>query len=629
MKSVVSAITIVTLLACAATGANITIQSPNGTTEVTVMVPSNGQLQYRMSRGRKALIEASPLGIHVDGTALGRDVRLGKPQRSGALDVYAQRGVHAVAVNHYRSARIPVTHTPSGRTYLLEVRVFDDGLGFRYVVPGRGQRTVAGEATAFQLPAGSAIWGQDNTSNYEAVYQRFAIEAVPAEKHFGPPLVVELPGQNGYAAITEAALFNYSGMTLQAKGGTPRLLTAAFQDDETWTLQGTVTTPWRVVMASADLDGLVNCDIVTHLNDPPAPALVEAEWIRPGRAFWHWWSGVIGNWDSVAFENQFGWIDHAAAFGFEFYLVDAGWDFTWKQPGKDAWVLLKDLCAYAADRGVGIFVWKRWRTGKTEGITMQGLDNPPMRREFFRRCREAGVAGVKIDFMDSESKERIDYYTHVLQDAAEYELMINFHGANKPTGESRTWPNEISREGIRGLEFNKWSALPPEHYASLPFTRLLAGHGDFTPCTFNPAMLKGTTFALQLASAICFTSPLLHYADRPELYLQSPAVDVIKAIPSVWDQTRVLPGSKIGDLAVMARRRGDRWFVGIINGADKRSYRLDLSFLGEGSYQAVLLNDNPERPDALVRSELTVGAGDRIDVDMNKGGGFVAMLTGE
>jgi len=627
MKSVLSISAILAQLALTAVGANIHIQSPNGTTKVTVMVPRNGQLQYKMSLRDKPVIETSPLGIQIDGTALGRDVQLGKPQRSGALDVYAQRGVHAVAVNHYRAARIPVTHRPSGMTYLLEVRVFDDGMGFRYGVPGRGLRTVAGEATAFTLPAGSAIWGQDNTSNYEAEYQPFRIEEVPAEKYFGPPLVVELPGQNGYAAITEAALFNYSGMTLRTGGGASRLLLAAFQDDETWSLRGTVTTPWRVVMASADLNGLVNCDIVTHLNDPPAAALAEADWIRPGRAFWHWWSGVIGNWDSVAFKNQFAWIDHAAEFGFEFYLVDAGWDFTWKQPGKDAWVLLKELCTYAADRGVGIFVWKRWRTGKTEGITMQGLDNRRMRREFFQRCKEAGVAGVKIDFMDSESKERIDYYTNVLREAADYELMINFHGANKPTGESRTWPNEISREGIRGLEFNKWSALPPEHYASLPFTRLLAGHGDFTPCTFNPEMLKGTTFALQLASAICFTSPLLHYADRPERYLQSPAVDVIKAIPSVWDQTQVLPGSKIGNLAVMARRKRNQWFVGIINGGEKRSYSLDLGFLGEGSYEAVLLKDNPDRADALVRSEKTVRAGDRIEVDMNKGGGFVAMLT--
>lgn len=627
MKTGFSMILSIGMLALTAAGTNIPMQSPDGETKVTVMVPESGQLQVKMSRGGRAVIETSPLGIQLDGIALGQRVALGKPQRSGHLDVYAQRGVHAVAVNQYKAARIPVTHTPSGLTYVLEVRVFDDGMGLRYVVPGSGARTVTGEATAFKLPAGSTIWGQENTQNYEAVYQGFAIEDAPEQKHFGPPLVIELPGKNGHAAITEAALFNYSGMTLQAQGGPSRLFKAVFEDDESWQLTGTVTTPWRVVMASADLNGLVNSDIVTNLNDPPAEALVDADWIRPGRAFWHWWSGIIGNWDSVAFENQFAWVDHAAEFGFEYYLVDAGWDFNWKQPSKDEWVLLKELCTYAADKGVGIYVWKRWQTGKTEGITMQGLDDPAMRRKFFRRCQDAGVAGVKIDFMDSESKKRIDYYTHVLKDAADYKLMINFHGANKPTGESRTWPNEISREGIRGLEFNKWSALPPEHYASLPFTRLLAGHGDFTPCTFNPEMLKGTTFALQLASAICFTSPLLHYADRPELYLKSPALDVIKAIPSVWDQTRVLPGSQIGDLAVMARRKGDTWFVGIMNGTDARSYTLDLSFLGEGSYQGVLLADNPDRPDALVRMEKTVDDSEAIEVDMNKGGGFVAMFT--
>ncbi len=353
MKTGFSIILIAVLLTLTAPGATIPIQSPDGATQVTVMVPQSGQLQVKMSRDGKAVIETSPLGIHIDGIALGHHVALGKPQRSGHLDVYAQRGVHAVAVNQYKAARVPVTQSSSGLTYLLEVRVFDDGMGFRYVVPGSGTRRVAGETTAFKLPAGSTIWGQKNTQNYEGVYQGFAIEEVPAQQHFGPPLVVELPGENGYAAITEAALFNYSGMTLRAEGGPSRLFTAAFQDDESWLLTGTVTTPWRVVMTSADLDGLVNSDIVTNLNDPPTEALADADWIRPGRAFWHWWSGSIGNWDSVAFDNQFAWVDHAAEFGFEYDLVDAGWDFNWKKPGKDEWILLKELCAYAADKGGG------------------------------------------------------------------------------------------------------------------------------------------------------------------------------------------------------------------------------------------------------------------------------------
>ncbi|MBN1417934.1 MAG: glycoside hydrolase family 97 catalytic domain-containing protein [Planctomycetes bacterium] len=611
----------------AAGSAPLRVKSPDGRLAAAVAAGESGRLEISLSRDGAVLLEPSPLGITVGGVDLGMGAAMGEPARSSVRETYPWRGVHAIAADRHDAARIPMTGGPARTAYALEVRVFDDGLAFRYVVPGEGTRVVSGEATGFRIPAGSGVWFQTNTANYEASYRKTSIEAAPAGEHAGPPVVVELPGGRGYLAITEAGLFRWSGMTLRFEGGASRLLRAAFQDDASWKADGTIETPWRVIMASPDLDGLVNCDIVHDLCPPAAPALARADWIRPGRALWHWWSGKIGNWDSVAYERQRGWVDGAAALGFEYYLVDAGWEQTWGAPGKDMWALLKELCDYARSKGVGIIVWKRWCDGKTEGIEMEGIADRDRRLAFFRRCREAGVAGVKIDYMDSESLDRIGFYTSVLEDAVPFRLMVNFHGANKPTGESRTYPHEITREGIKGLEYNKWSALPPDHYASLPFTRLLAGHGDFTPCTFTASMLKGTTFALQLASAIAFTSPLLHYADRPEVYLASPAVDVIRAIPSTWDETRVLPGSAIGDLAALARRTGDVWFAGIMNGAGERSYGLSLAFLGDGEYRAVLLADDPARPDALVRTEKPVRRGDEIAVRMRAGGGFAAMFV--
>ena len=604
----------------------IVVQSPDGQLFTTVGTSDVGQLTYTLSRKGRAVIEPSPLGVTVDGSHLGRGVSVGSPDRWTVDESYRTRGVHSQARNHFSGARIPVLHAQSGTKYILEVRVFNDGVGFRYVVDGEGTHRVAGEDTAFELPEASAVWFQTNTRNYEGVYQRLPISQVPGNTHMGPPVVVELP-EGGYVMLSEAALFDYSGMTLRPSREGARRLKAVFEDDEHWDLKGTVTSPWRVIVVSDDLNGLVNSDIIGNLNEAPAPELAGAEWIRPGRGFWHWWSGKIGNWDSVAYDRQGAWVDQAAEFGFEYYLVDAGWEHTWKKPGKDKWDLLAELTSYAADKGVGVHVWKRWKTGRTEGIDMEGLDDPASRREFFRLCKKAGVVGIKIDYMDSESKEMIDFYTDVLKDAVQYELMIDFHGANKPTGESRKYPHEMTREGIRGLEYNKWSELPPRHYASLPFTRFLAGHGDFTPCTFNPKMLKGTTFALQLATAVCYTSPVMFYADKPELYRQSPAFDVIKAIPSVWDETVVLPGSRIGDLAALARRKGDTWFVGIINGALQRSYDLDLSFLGGGRYASVQLADHPKGPERLVRTEEVVTAAASPRVWMNAGGGFVAMLT--
>jgi alpha-glucosidase len=615
----------VCLLAQVAFGGNgPVVRSPDGRLAVQVDRDQAGRLTYQLSREDVAVIEPSPLGITVDGTALGRGVLLGQPQRWGVDESYAWRGVHSLARNHFNGLQLPVTHTQSKVKYTLEVRVFNDGMGLRYVLSGGDKHRVAGEDTSFQLPDNCEVWGQTNTKNYEGFYERHAVGKLPQDVCFGPPVVVELPDGRGYAAITEAALFNYSGMTLRA--GEPRQLVAVFEDDKEWEPEGAVTSPWRVVLVAPDLNGLVNSDIIANLNEPPSSELAHADWIRPGRGFWHWWSGTIGNWDSVAYDRQKAWVDQAANFGFEYYLIDAGWEHTWNKPGRDKWALLAELTKYAAGKNVGIFVWKRWRTGQTEGIQMEGLDDPARRREFFRQCKEAGTAGIKIDYMDSESKEMVDFYTDVLKDAAAALLMIDFHGANKPTGESRSYPNEMTREGVRGLEYNKWSALPPTHYASLPFTRFLAGPGDFTPCTFNPEMLKGTTFALQLATAVCFTSPVMFYADKPELYLKTPALDVMKAIASTWDETVVLPGSKIGDLAVMVRRKGNTWFVGIINGGPRRSYKLDLSFLGAGSYSCVRLADNPARPDDLVRTELKLSRDISMDVPLNAGGGFVAMF---
>lgn len=625
MKTLLRIILILALPVAASASAGVVVESPDGNISVVISTGPAGRLQYELSYRGKQVIETSPLGVNSRDLRLGRGVTLGREDRFSLDDTYPWRGVHSLARNHFNGMRVLVAHTPTRNEYMLEVRAFNDGIGLRYRFSTGG--AVSGEDTAFVLPEGSKVWFQTNTASYEGQYQAAPVEKLPNNKHFGPPVVVDLPEGRGYAAITEAALFDYSGMTLRPGGRGTSMLNAAFQDDKSWKLGPTSKTPWRVVIVTPDLDGLVNTDIIHNLNDPPSKELVEADWIRPGRAFWHWWSGKIGNWDSVAFDRQFEWIDNAAEFGFEYYLVDAGWEFTWKKPGRDEWALLEELCDYARKKDVGVFVWKRWNTGKTEGVQMTGLDSREKRFDFFHRCREAGVVGVKIDYMNSESKKLIDFYTNVLRDAIRYKLMINFHGANKPTGESRTYPHEVSREGIVGLEYNKWSALPPKHYASLPFTRLIAGHGDFTPCTFNPKMLKGTTFALQLACAVCYTSPVMHYADKPELYLRSPAADVIKAIPSVWMQTKVLPGSRIGDLAVMARRK-DRttWFVGIINGGEKRTYELDLSFLPRGRYASIRLADNPDRPDDLVRSEQKVAPSDKIKVRMNEGGGFVAMF---
>jgi alpha-glucosidase len=205
--------------------------------------------------------------------------------------------------------------------------------------------------------------------------------------------------------------------------------------------------------------------------------------------------------------------------------------------------------------------------------------------------------------------------------------MVNFHGANKPTGESRTYPNEMTREAVRGLEFNKWSYLTRAHYAALPFTRMIAGHADFTPCTFNPEKTKGTTFTHQLATAVIYNSPVLHFADKPQRYFDSPAIEIIKKIPATWDRTIVLDDSRIGSLAAFARKKDNQWFIAVITaGKQNKNYKLKLPFLEPGKYKAVIATDVIKSPAAINVQAKTIDRSTTLDIKTNPGGGFVAYL---
>jgi alpha-glucosidase len=229
-----------------------------------------------------------------------------------------------------------------------------------------------------------------------------------------------------------------------------------------------------------------------------------------------------------------------------------------------------------------------------------------------------------VDFLDHEAKEVIDLYQAILKDAAEYKLLINFHGANKPAGEARTWPNELTREGIYGLEHRRGESWAPFN-TTFPFVRMLAGHADYTPVVFGERR-RETSWAHQIASAAILTSPLLVYGGNPASLLSNPAVDVIKSIPSVWDETIVLPQSAIGELALYARRSGDTWFVAAMNGSEPKTVKVDTSFLRQGAYRAVIARDTMANPAAVEMESREVRRGETIDLSMRGGGGFVVRL---
>jgi alpha-glucosidase len=243
-------------------------------------------------------------------------------------------------------------------------------------------------------------------------------------------------------------------------------------------------------------------------------------------------------------------------------------------------------------------------------------------RELYDICRRTGAAGVKIDFFDHEHKEIIDQYEMLLRLAAEYHLIVDFHGANKPTGMERTYPNNLGVEAIYGMEKEPTARQD----VTLAFTRMLAGLADYTPTSFNPTWMGDTSWAHQVANAVILQAPLLVYVAHPYTILENPTADVVKSIPSVWDETRVLPVSEIGEVAAFARRKGDTWFLAVSNGPIAKTVRADLSFLGPGVYLSTLIRDTGEAS-AVKMEHPTLRSTDSLYIDLRSGGGFVGRFV--
>jgi len=597
------------------------VRSPDDGVVFRIARSPAGQITWATSVRGLPVIEPSALGIVLNDVDLGRGAMLDRVERYRVDETYPWRGAKSQAVNRANGMRVRVTHD-AGVQYTVDVRVANDSVAFKHLVPGTGRRVPDG-GSMFTFPSGSVVWSHGLRDHYEAVYERRLIEDVPEGDWAAPPITVKLPGGGGYAAISEAGLRNYAGMALQSDGrrgyrerlghshppGYPYTLRFGEENAKRLSaaapLEGPIATPWRVVIIGRTLDTIVNSDAIHDLSDPPDPRPfpqgMHTPWLRPGRAVWRYLDGGENTVDGI---KEFSRL--AAELGFEHQVVEGQWQ-KWTEDE------LREVIEYSRSRGVGIWVWRHRNT----------LSDPAKRRELFASLQKAGVVGVKVDFLDHEAKEVIDLYHDILRDAAEHQLMINFHGANKPAGESRTWPNEMTREGIYGLEHRRMEAWATFN-TTFPFVRMLAGHADYTPVVFGERR-RETSWAHQIASAAILTSPLLVYGGHPGSFLSNPAVEMIKSIPSVWDETRVLPPSEIGELALFARRSGDRWFIAAMNGPTARTVTLDLSFLPEASWRALIVRDNLENDAAVVVETRNVPR--VLEIPVRAAGGFVVRLT--
>ena len=586
----------------------VSVKSPDGSVEMTLY--GNGPLTYTVSLDGQQVLAKSRLGLRFkDGTVLGKETHFARIERESCDTNWENRlGPRRIVKDHHNELRLFLTEE-SGRPFEIIVRAFDDGLGFRYVLPETpGAATqdfeLDEELTRFSFPDNDICYAgvNENTGtpnnplgyigSQESEFLPVHLSDLPTNEVRMLPLLVQ--AQSAWVAITESDLIDWAGMWINREDDPNNLegVTLAARLAPRLDGEGLVksafprSSPWRTLLIGRTPGQLVESDLVLNLATPCV--LADTSWVKPGISSWDWWSQMTSS--GTATYKEF--IQFSSEMGWAYTLLDAGWSdrSNIMQPAPS--VNMDEVLAFAKERNVGLWVWAHWTN----------VDRDDAWKQAFALYEKWGLAGVKIDFMNRDDQDMVNWYEKITRAAAEHHLMVNFHGAFKPTGMIRTWPNQITREGVLGNEYNRWSSrVTPEHKTTLPFTRLLAGPADFTPGGFlnvppdqfqpndPPTKVQGTRCA-ELALFVCLESPLVNACDNPAHYRGQPGLDFLKMVPTVWDDT-VVPDAAVGEHLVVVRRSGERWFLGALTDHRARDIDVKLDFLGPGKWKLRLWQD--------------------------------------
>ncbi len=535
--------------------------------------------------------------------------------------------------------------------YSLEFRVYDDGMAYRFVTAMKNEVTVENEEFAFSLPAGTrALWPLEKgfMSHNECNFIPASADTLGSEHLASLPALFMADGVN--ILLTEADIRDYPGMWIagDGKGGVAGLFPAfpaavrAHNDRNVYVTErenhiartsGTRTYPWRVFIIARDDSGLVESEMVYRLGTPPASG-ADFSWVRPGKVAWDWYNA--NNLFGVDFraglntETYKHYIDFAAEYGIEYVILDEGWYNLGDVLDVAEGFNVEEICNYAVAKDVGIILWVVWKSFHDR------ID------EALAQYEKWGVKGIKVDFMQRDDQWMVNYYHEVAAKAAEHRMLVDFHGSYKPDGMERQWPNVITREGVKGLENNKWSyECNPEHDVTLPFTRMVAGPMDYTPGAmvnmqkrdFSPVFYRPAsqgTRVHQMAMYVVFESPLQMLADSPSNYRRNgECTSFIAGVPVTWDQTEVVE-AKVADYIAVARRKGDTWYLGAMTDWDARTLEINLPFLAPGEYLVEIFSDgiNADRHGEDYRHEtVRQHFPGMMTLNMAPGGGWVARIS--
>jgi len=621
------------------------ISSPDGSISVQVSVDKD--IRYSVTVDGDQVVEPSEVALATSQRSEEHweIASEGKSSHSGLLEPVVWQKSKTID-NTYQQLSIEFENGLS-----LKWRVFDSGLAWRWESEREEEFNVTDEKADFNFATGAKTWYPEEDGFYshnERLYKDYALDSVSTDQLASLPVLSEVDGVK--MLVTESSLFNYAGMWVRGnnKGGLsgvhphyPKTTEVTSDRDERVrsredyiaTIQGNHSFPWRVLMVARDDNDLLTNQLVYKLAKPSTG---DFSWVEPGKVAWDWWNA--NNVYEVDFEAGINtktykyYIDFASEYDLKYIILDEGWTDTEDLLKTNPDINIKELVRYADQKNVGLILWASW-------LTLRG-----QMKEALDQFEEWGIKGIKVDFMQRDDQQMVRYYEKVAQAAAKRELLVNFHGAYKPTGWIRTYPNVLTSEGVLGNEISKFAdSVTPDHTTTIPFIRMAAGPMDFTPGGMRNAhkdnwsavptepMTIGTR-SNQLAMYVIYESPLQMLCDTPtHYYEETEAMDFLEAVPVEWAKTVPLK-SKVGDYVLMARQapNGD-WYIGGMTDYNARELSSELSFLEEGkNYEMHVWKDgiNADRNAKDFKKETKAVTRDtEINVSMVRGGGWVARIT--
>ena len=623
--------------------------SPDGRVQIELSL-RDGVPHYRVQFRKATVVDHARLGIAwADGSAFGAACAIVSAEPATIREEYTQvSGKRRSVVSKANEVVVTLRETGTKRTWVMVLRAADDGAAFRYRFPkqdGWETPTIASERTEFRLPADATAFAlplNGFTTSHEKRYEAKAAKDVPKSYLLGLPLTLALP-DGTFAAITEANVNEYAGLYLAPVGdGNFAARLSPSPKDKAAAVRVTLphVSPWRVIMLGDRIGALVESDCVLNLSEPCA--IADPSWIKTGKTTFPWWNGFHE--ENVPFTPGLNtatakhYIDFCAEAGIPYHSLDGVGNTAWyggpivPYQGTDptkaiAGLDLPAVLAHAKAKGVKIRLWMNW------GAAEKHMEHA------FPAFQGMGIEGVMLDFMDRDDQEMNRFVRKAVKLAAECKLTVTLHGCPQPTGLERTYPNLLSHEGVMNLEYDKWDKLgiPPEHEVTIPFTRMLAGPLDFHQGSFrtvkpeafkpqNKAPLVMGTPARTLASYVVYQNHLSMVADYPSAYRGHPGTPILAAIPTTWDDTKVLD-AEIGAFAVIARRSGASWHIGAMTDRRERTRKLPLTFLPPGKFRAEISGDDETAKFGLgFRTEVVTG-GSTLTLTLAPAGGAYVRIV--